>query len=229
MRTGFKKTPLFNGFFEIKLPFTFKISEVAAAARKSQIWIGLNLLGLLIYSYFFLRYEPGDQGDINTAISLGLTCGPIIVLMILVNAVWLLVNLWKKSRPAVFLWLLAVLLWFGMTSLESLICSHAIEAPFPTIKVRHSGTEFLIAFKQDVPDGEIKRIISGFGTCHHRPGKPKNYYRVKITNGMKVIDAIDSLKNNPAIVWVSDINIQSHLDRTQRNYIPDYDGQDLYQ
>ena len=113
------------------LPFAFKISEVPETARKSRAWIIINAIGFAAYLFFAFWSMPGYENgkfyaDTNSAIGWNLTCLPILVLMFLVNGVWLLVNLLKKSRPAVFVWLLVVLVWLLWILLEFNFRSRAI-------------------------------------------------------------------------------------------------------
>lgn len=107
----------------MEVPFKFKISEVPATARKSWIWITINLIGLIFYLYFTLQCWPmSNNGELvettNIGISWGITCLPILILMFLANLIWLLMNLLRKSRPAVFVWLVMVIVWVCVVSFE---------------------------------------------------------------------------------------------------------------
>jgi hypothetical protein len=96
------------------LPFTFEISTLPGVAKKSRIWIFINFVILIAYWIFVPWPEHIDEGYIiqgGDSFLWGFESGFIFLLMILVNALWLLVNFLKKSRPAVFVWLLAMIVW----------------------------------------------------------------------------------------------------------------------
>ena len=100
----------------MEIPFAFKISEVPITVNKSIAWLIINLVGFIAHQYFTFHDWPfGDTkyGLIDPLDSFmgGLQEGLILLLMFLINAVWLLLNLWRKSRPAVFVWLIVIMVW----------------------------------------------------------------------------------------------------------------------
>lgn len=118
------RKPLFEDFYKIKIPFALKVSEVPEAAKKSWGWIAFNVGVFFTYIFFSLN----DIADFNEVISAGGDDGGfmwgwerafiVIFLMTPTNMVWLLVVLWKRSRPTLFLWLLTIMIWVSWILLE---------------------------------------------------------------------------------------------------------------
>ena len=110
----------------MQIPFAFKASELPKATRKSGIWIAINFLCLVGYLSFSIKYEADNYGDINTAISLGLTCLPILICVILTNIVWMILIFWRKNRPLLFIWFLIVMIWTLAVSLDHHLSTQAM-------------------------------------------------------------------------------------------------------
>jgi hypothetical protein len=115
----------------MNLPFAFKVSELPNAVRKSWVWMAINVIVFIAYLFFSLWCWPGYENgkfydDTNSAIGFGLTCLPILILMFLVNGVWFVVSFLKGNRPAIFIWLLVVLVWITWVSFQFYVSYHAI-------------------------------------------------------------------------------------------------------
>ncbi len=108
--------------FEWKLPFKFKISDVPETIKNSRKWIIINIVGLS--TNLFLAFMAGPF-NYNWKLTAQVDVVPwessnflIFFLFFLVNLVWLIRNLWRRNRPAVFVWLLVVLVWVFVISIE---------------------------------------------------------------------------------------------------------------
>ena len=104
-----------------------------------------------------------------------------------------------KTKWLLFLF---VTCWLGGCATEKTTSSSSKAS---TLKL-----EFLIAFKSNASDSDITNVLLKFGNGVQRAGKPKGWFRVKITNGMNFKDAIDLAKNDPSVDWASKIFGGSH-------------------
>ena len=145
----------------MEIPFKFKVSEVPGAAKKSKIWIVVNLIGLILYmaSNFILYKEYFSDGvvilDTNTCISLGLTCLPILLAMFFVNAAWLVLSLVRKSRPTVFVWFLVVMVWVGVLSFGNFIKGKDI---YPQLEAEDDRLHRPIFIEEKINKVPFKRL-----------------------------------------------------------------------
>lgn len=111
---------------KVAIPFAFKISEVPSTAKKSIVWLMINLIGFIAYQRFVSADWPIVDPHYGVVDPLDSFMGGypevlILLLMFLINTSWLLVNLWKRSRPAVFVWLMVVMVWTFTLLIEAYI------------------------------------------------------------------------------------------------------------
>lgn len=100
----------------MEVPFKFNISEVPNAVKKYQTWIIINLLGLIVYAFFSYWNWPFVDPQYGLIDPLdwfagGLPFALVLLVMFLINVICLILILWRKSRPAIFVWLIVILVW----------------------------------------------------------------------------------------------------------------------
>jgi hypothetical protein len=103
----------------------------------------------------------------------------------------------KKWHKSILIY--GTLLFFGNLVFDSALGQ---TQPTPMVKiVPNYGEEFFLALKLKIPLAEKNRILSLIGVARHRPNKPGNWYRIKITNGMKADEAIAFMLKEPSVEW----------------------------